>query len=595
MTPRTKAALRRCMASPRVVVGSVLALVVVLVAAFAPWLAPHDPTNQDLLYTLLPPTWAPGGEAEYLLGTDSLGRCILSRLIYGSRVAVYVAILSATGAMLLGTMLALLAGYFGGRVDWLIGRAVDVWMAFPPVVLALILLVGLGTGVNKVILAIIIIDWTRFCRVIRSEVLVVMKRDYIPAARLVGFSHAQVILKELLPAVMPLLITLLSLEMGIAVIVEATMSFVGDKYKIVFDPRIEAMIRSELDAVLARPRYARQRTGAPEVNPPTGVPGHRHGSRTRTLMGTFGPTEIRVPRARLHAAPGSTTEWKSTVLRAYQRRTLAADALIASTYLSGTNTRRVRRALAALFGGAVSKDTVSRVWRKVKSDWDVWNARPLDEHIVRLILDGTVVRVRLDRTATSISLLVVIGVREDGQKVLLSIRSMGGETTEAWRAVLDDLVQRGLRRPQFLITDGAPGLLKALAAVWDGVPIQRCTVHKHRNLLGSCSRASARGDQCRRHGHDVCRVCRGGAGTAKGISAQVAAAPPGFVGLSVETDVAAWGVMIADARQFMHQAPWGVVLPMLAIFTTVLAFNLLGDGLRRVLDPRLLIARGAIA
>ena len=247
---------------------------------------------------------------------------------------------------------------------------------------------------------------------------------------------------------------------------------------------IEAMIRSELDAVLARPRYARQRTGAPEVDPPTGVPGHRHGSRTRTLMGTFGPTEIRVPRARLHTAPGSTTEWKSTVLRAYQRRTLAADALIASTYLSGTNTRRVRRALAALFGGAVSKDTVSRVWRKVKSDGDVWNARPLSgEHIVRLILDGTVVRVRLDRKATSISLLVVIGVREDGQKVLLSIRSMGGETTEAWRAVLDDLVQRGLRRPQFLITDGAPGLLKALAAVWDGVPIQRCTVHKHRNLL----------------------------------------------------------------------------------------------------------------
>jgi peptide/nickel transport system permease protein len=227
MTPRATAALRRCLASPRVIVGSLLALLVVLVAAFAPFLAPHDPTNQDLLYTLLPPAWAPGGEAAYPLGTDSLGRCILSRLIYGSRVAVYVAVMSATGAMLLGTALALLAGYFGGRVDWLVGRAVDVWMAFPPVVLALILLVGLGTGVNKVILAIIIIDWTRFCRVIRSEVLVIMKRDYIPAARLVGFSHAQVILKELLPAVMPLLITLLSLEMGIAVIVEATMSFVG--------------------------------------------------------------------------------------------------------------------------------------------------------------------------------------------------------------------------------------------------------------------------------------------------------------------------------------------------------------------------------
>jgi len=91
--------------------------------------------------------------------------------------------------------------------------------------------------------------------------------------------------------------------------------------------------------------------------------------------------------------------------------------------------------------------------------------------------------VRLDRKATSISLLVVIGVRGDGQKVLLAVKSMGGESTEAWRAVLDDLIERGLRRPSFLIVDGAPGLEKAIAAVWDGVPVQRCTVHKHRNLL----------------------------------------------------------------------------------------------------------------
>ena len=167
-----------------------------------------------------------------------------------------------------------------------------------------------------------------------------------------------------------------------------------------------------------------------------------------------------------------------------QQRTLVADALIAGAYLAGTNTRRVRRALASLFGGAVGKDTVSRVWRKVKTDWDSWNARSLaEEPIVRLILDGTVVRVRLDRKATSVSLLVVLGVREDGQKVLLAIKSMGGETTEAWRTVLDDLIKRGLRRPEFLIVDGAPGLDKAIAVVWDGVPLQRCTVHKHRNLL----------------------------------------------------------------------------------------------------------------
>jgi putative transposase len=246
---------------------------------------------------------------------------------------------------------------------------------------------------------------------------------------------------------------------------------------------IEEMIRGELDAVLSRPRYGRRVRDAAGEDA-GGIAGHRHGSRMRTLTGTFGKTEIAVPRARLPSADGKTTEWKSQALRAYQRRTLAADALIAGTYLAGTNTRRVRRALAALFGGTVGKDTVSRVWRKVKSDWEAWNARSLaEEPIVRLILDGTVVRVRLDRKATSILLLVVIGVRADGQKVLLAIKSMGSESSEAWRTVLDDLIKRGLKRPQFLIVDGAPGLEKAIAAVWDGVPVQRCTVHKHRNLL----------------------------------------------------------------------------------------------------------------
>jgi putative transposase len=245
---------------------------------------------------------------------------------------------------------------------------------------------------------------------------------------------------------------------------------------------IEELIRGELDAVLARSRYRRGRKAVDEAS--AGVSGHRHGSRTRSLTGTFGPVEIEVPRARLNTPAGKTTEWKSQALRAYQRRTLAADALIASCYLAGTNTRRVRRALAALFGGAVGKDTVSRTWRKVKSDWDAWNARSLaEEPIVRLILDGTMVRTRLDRKATSISLLVVLGVRADGQKVLLAIKSMGGESAEAWRTVLDDLIRRGLRRPEFLIVDGAAGLDKAIAAIWNGVPVQRCTVHKHRNLL----------------------------------------------------------------------------------------------------------------
>ncbi len=212
----------------------------------------------------------------------------------------------------------------------------------------------------------------------------------------------------------------------------------------------ESMIEGELDMVLSPPRYAR-RAKAPSVDgeDAAGVTGHRHGHRSRSLLGSFGQVEIEVPRARLNGADDKTTEWKSETLRADQRRTLVADALIASTYLAGTNTRRVRRALISLFGGAVGKDTVSWVWRKVKSDWDAWSARSLaEEPIVRLILDGTVVRVRLDRKATSISLLVVIGERADGQKVLLAIKSMGGESAEAWRTVLDDLIKRGLRRPE---------------------------------------------------------------------------------------------------------------------------------------------------
>src|ERR1700757_3687641 len=189
---------------------------------------------------------------------------------------------------------------------------------------------------------------------------------------------------------------------------------------------IQAMIESELETALARPRYGRRPTvDVQKGDGPKGISGHRHGHRSRSLIGTFGRVEIAVPRARLDSAEGKTTEWKSSALRAYQRRTKQADSLIAGAYLAGTNTRRVRRALSAVFGGAVSKDTVSRVWRKVKGDWDVWNARSLkDEPIIRLILDGTGVRVRLDKKSTSISLLIAIGVRRDGQKVLLALKNM---------------------------------------------------------------------------------------------------------------------------------------------------------------------------
>jgi transposase-like protein len=244
---------------------------------------------------------------------------------------------------------------------------------------------------------------------------------------------------------------------------------------------IEELIAQELEAALGRGRYER------DGETPKG---YRNGTRERQLLGSFGPVELSVPRARMTAEGGGTQEWRSATLPRYARMTRQVEALIAGAYLSGTNTRRVKRALVALFGGAVGKDVVSRTWRKVRTDWEAWNGRDLGgEDVVRLILDGTVVRVRLDRKATNISLLVVLGVRRDGQKVLLAVKNMGGESEAAWRGILDDLIARRLRTPEFLITDGGAGLDRALAALWPDVPAQRCTVHKHRNLLAHAPEA----------------------------------------------------------------------------------------------------------
>ena len=134
--------------SARVLTGLVVVLVILACALFAPLIAPHDPNEQNLIATFVPPVWAKGGDPVFLLGTDSLGRDVLSRLLYGARVAMLVAVFASLGAMLIGTVLAYIAGYFGGRIDALIGRAVDVWMSFPPVILSLILMVGLGTGAD---------------------------------------------------------------------------------------------------------------------------------------------------------------------------------------------------------------------------------------------------------------------------------------------------------------------------------------------------------------------------------------------------------------------------------------------------------------
>ncbi|CDX15092.1 dipeptide transporter; membrane component of ABC superfamily [Mesorhizobium sp. SOD10] len=213
--------------SPRLWLAGGWLLLALLAAIFAPMVAPQDPLAQDLMLERLPPFWLDGAEPGYWLGTDSLGRDLLSRLIFGGRIAFIVAFAAATSACLIGSALGLIAGYFGGWADRIISRVVDVWMAFPPVLFAILLVAVLGTGLSSVILAIAIIDWTRFCRVIRAEAMSQARMDYVESARIAGYGRIGIMLREVLPNVLPSVVALLSLEMGIAVIVEAILSFVN--------------------------------------------------------------------------------------------------------------------------------------------------------------------------------------------------------------------------------------------------------------------------------------------------------------------------------------------------------------------------------
>jgi dipeptide transport system permease protein len=224
---RNSRKLRALLSEPKVIFGGGFILFLIILAIFAPYIAPKDPLEQDLMSGTLPPFWINGADAGFLLGTDDLGRDVLSRVIYGSRIALIVAFVAASLAALIGTLLGLVAGWYGGWIDKVISRLVDIWMAFPPVLLSILLVAVFGSGVHSVIAAIVIIDWTRFCRVVRSETQAQAQMDYVTAARTIGFSRIRILFSEILPNVAPVLIALVSLEMGIAVIVEAILSFVG--------------------------------------------------------------------------------------------------------------------------------------------------------------------------------------------------------------------------------------------------------------------------------------------------------------------------------------------------------------------------------
>lgn len=205
---------------------------------------------------------------------------------------------------------------------------------------------------------------------------------------------------------------------------------------------------------------------------------------------SLGPTTWQVPRARLEQADGGTTEWCSRVLPRYQRRTARVDEAILGVYLSGTNSRRLKGALAPLLrGGPLSKEAVSRLVGRLKSDFEEWCQRDLRQEAIRyLMLDGWYPKVRMGRRRVRVPVLVTLGIKADGQRIVLDLRLAGQETTQAWQEVIDKLSERGVGVPLLAIIDGNPGLRAALRAQWPQLPIQRCTAHKLRNLL---SRAPA--------------------------------------------------------------------------------------------------------
>ena len=236
---------------------------------------------------------------------------------------------------------------------------------------------------------------------------------------------------------------------------------------------IEQALEEELTAALGATSY--QRTAARL--------GDRNGSKARTLTTQVGPVELDVPRATMRT-PGGTSEWRPRLLPRYARRVREVNEAIAGVYLSGVNTRRLRGALRPLLKAApLSRSAVSRVVATLKGDLEAWKRRSLAKlDVAYLYLDAIALRVRTAGKVTSVPVLAAIVVLTDGHKQLVALELCGGESHAAWKGFLDDLVARGLKAPKLCIVDGNAGLGGALALVWPGAPVQRCTVHKLRNL-----------------------------------------------------------------------------------------------------------------
>lgn len=236
---------------------------------------------------------------------------------------------------------------------------------------------------------------------------------------------------------------------------------------------IETAVHEELRTTLGATPYERSEARR----------GYRNGSKERTLTGPSGPVALTLPRATLFQAAGA-KEWTSTILPRYQRRMREVNEAVAATYLAGGNTRRIRGALQPLLKAApLSKSAVSRVVATLKDGLEAWRTRSLaDLDVIYVYLDGFALRVRSAGKVVSVLVLGVVGVLPDGQKHLLALDLCSGESASAWKGCLDDLVARGLRAPVLCIVDGNPGLRRALGETWPRTAVQRCCVHKLRNL-----------------------------------------------------------------------------------------------------------------
>ncbi|HET9490009.1 MAG TPA: ABC transporter permease [Methylomirabilota bacterium] len=210
-----------------IVFVAVLLVILVIPAVLAPWLSPHDPLEGRLAQKLKPPAWLAGGTWEFPLGTDPLGRDILSRLIWGARVSLSVSLVAIVIGGLVGTVLGLVAGYFGGWTDTLIMRVVDVAFSLPTILLALVLAVVVGPSFQTVIVIVALLLWARYARQVRGEVLSVRERDFVAQARIAGCSHLRIIFGHILPNVSNTLIVLATLQVGYVILLEGTLSFLG--------------------------------------------------------------------------------------------------------------------------------------------------------------------------------------------------------------------------------------------------------------------------------------------------------------------------------------------------------------------------------